>query len=93
MQDERRADARNEERRESGEPGGGQGRRDEVGGSGVYPASADDIPDDAVVRTPGEWGEGAGGEEGGRSELFFSEEELRAAEEAEGTERDEETGK
>ena len=45
----------------SGRPGGGAGRSDEVGGSGVYPASGPDAPDDAEVRTPGEWGEGAGG--------------------------------
>ncbi len=67
---------------ESGLPGGGKGRRDEVGGSGVYPASAADVPEDAAVRTPGDWGKGAGGEEGGRSELSVSEEELRAAEES-----------
>src|SRR4051812_35626583 len=37
-------------RSESGEPGGGAGRRDEdVSGSGVYPASAEEVPDDAVV--------------------------------------------
>jgi hypothetical protein len=69
-----------EAQRESGEPGGGQGRRDEVGGSGVYPASAGSAPADAVIRAPGEWGAGAGGEEGGQSELRFTEEELRQAE-------------
>jgi hypothetical protein len=73
-------------RRESGLPGGGAGRRDEVGGSGVYPASGPEAPQDAVVRTPGEWGAGAGGEVGGRSELHFTEEELRAIKEAEADE-------
>lgn len=89
--DERRNDTARQQ--ESGKPGGGQGRRDEVGGSGVYPASAANAPDDAVVRTPGEWGEGAGGEEGGRSELNLSEEELRAAEQARQGDRSEETGR
>ena len=32
---------------------GGKGRRDEVGGSGIYPASAPDAPADAEVRTEG----------------------------------------
>lgn len=63
-----------------GAPNSEAARRDEVGGSGVYPASSGKAPDDAAVRTPGEWGEGAGGEEGGRSELRLSEEEIRAAE-------------
>ncbi|MND02821.1 hypothetical protein D3C83_223500 [compost metagenome] len=48
----------------------------------MYPASAQDAPDDAVVRTPGQWGAGAGGKEGGTSELHFTEEELRAARES-----------
>lgn len=61
-----------------GTPSSEANRRDQVGGSGVYPASAGNAPDDAEVRTPGEWGEGAGGEEGGRSELRLSEEEIRA---------------
>lgn len=60
-----------------------EGRREDVRGSGVYPASSGDAPDDAVVRTPGEWGKGAGGEEGGSSELRFSDEEQRAAERGE----------
>lgn len=58
-----------ERRRESGEPGGGAGRRDEVRGSGVYPAFADNIPEDAKVRMAGEWAQKAGGQVGGASEL------------------------
>ena len=55
---------------ESGEPGGGAGRRDEeVGGSGVYPASAGEAPEDAEIRTQGEWGQKLGGQVGGSSEL------------------------
>ena len=33
---------------------GGKGRKDEVGRSGIYPASAPDAPADAEVRTEGE---------------------------------------
>jgi hypothetical protein len=71
------------ETRESGLPGGGAGRRDEVGGSGVHPASAGTAPKDAVIRSPAAWGQGdrgaAGYEDSGSSELFFYEAELRAA--------------
>jgi membrane protein len=42
---------------QSGQPGGGVGRREDVGGSGVHPRSAGTAPDDAEVRTPREWGE------------------------------------
>src|SRR5690606_2053531 len=71
--------------RERGRPGGGVGRREKVGGSGVCPASAGHAPPDAEIRTPMEWGQGergaAGYEDSGQSELHFTEEELRAAEE------------
>jgi hypothetical protein len=30
---------------------GGKGRKDEVGGSGIYPASAPDAPADAEIRS------------------------------------------
>lgn len=56
----------------SGEPGDGRGRRDQVGGSGVYPASGPDAPEGAEVRTPAGWGQGgrgaAGHRDSGRSE-------------------------
>lgn len=69
-------------RRESGQPGGGAGHRDVVGGSGVYPASAGNAPDDAEIRIQAAWGQGergaAGYHDSGRSELSFSEQELRA---------------
>jgi hypothetical protein len=58
---------------QSGRPGGGKGRQDEVGGSGVSPASAGNAPDDAELRTQAEWGQGDRGakgyEDSGRSEL------------------------
>lgn len=60
---------------ESGIPGGGRGRRDAVGGSGVYPASAGQAPPGSVPRTQAEWGQGdrgaAGYEDSGRSGIFF----------------------
>jgi Raf kinase inhibitor-like YbhB/YbcL family protein len=60
---------------ESGRPGGGQGRKDEVGRSGVYPASGPLPPGgDAPIRTEAEWGQGvrgaAGYEDHGQSELM-----------------------
>ena len=58
------------DKRESGEPGGGQGRRDEIGTSGVYPPTADNIPPDAEVRMAGSWGGGDYHESGG-SELVY----------------------
>jgi hypothetical protein len=60
------------DKRESGEPGGGQGRRDEVGTSGVYPPTAENIPPDAEIRMAGSWG-GGDYEESGGSELTYRE--------------------
>ena len=70
------ASTEDDARRESGLPGGGQGRRDVVGRSGVYPASATERPSgDAEVRTPAAWGQGERGAEGyndaGGSELVM----------------------
>src|SRR5919199_6793440 len=59
-----------QDKRESGEPGGGQGRRDDVGRSGVYPPGAENIPPDAEVRMAGSWGGGDYNESGG-SELIY----------------------
>jgi CBS domain-containing protein len=60
--------------RESGNPGGGRGQRDEVGHSGVSPASGPLPPGEgAVVRSQAEWGQGergaAGAEDHGDSEM------------------------
>ena len=50
------------EQRESGQPGGGAGRRDDVGRTGVYPMSGDERPQgDAKVRPLADW---AGGDRG-----------------------------
>lgn len=50
-----------------------ENRRDEVGGSGVHPASAHDAPADSEIRTENAWGQGergaAGYDDSGRSEL------------------------
>lgn len=58
------------DQRDSGMPGGGQGRRDVVERSGVYPPTADNIPPDAQVRAAGSWGGGDYNESGG-SELVM----------------------
>ncbi len=62
--------------RESGKPGGGQGRRDEIGPTGVHPMSAGADPTrNAEIRTPASWGQGKRGAEGyndaGGSELVM----------------------
>ncbi len=68
----RKIDKRDKER-ESGRPGGGAGRKDKVGPSGVYPMSGPHPPGDAPVVWPGAWGQGkrgaAGYEDHGESEL------------------------
>jgi hypothetical protein len=73
----RPADEQNRERDqvESGEPGGGKGRRDAVGPTGVYPPGAKDIPSDAEVRMAGSWG-GGPYEESGGSQLEYRDGEL-----------------
>src|SRR5919108_1924221 len=65
-----------ERKRESGMPGGGQGRKDKVGRSGVYPVSAaDGASPDAMVHGQASWGQGergaAGYEDSGGSELIY----------------------
>jgi uncharacterized membrane protein/CBS domain-containing protein len=60
------------QQRESGQPGGGAGRVDRVGHSGIYPASGPLPEGDAELRTPAAWGQGdrgaAGYEDHGASE-------------------------
>jgi hypothetical protein len=82
---ERREPAQPHERNPAGEarrPPGGAGRREDVRGSGIHPLSAGTAPPDAVIRAPGDLGQGAGGEEGGRSGVHYSEDELEAIEQA-----------
>jgi hypothetical protein len=62
--------------RDSGQPGGGAGRRDDVGRSGVYPISGDERPQgNAELRPLGDWAGGdrgiAGYEDSGGSELVM----------------------
>jgi CBS domain-containing protein len=65
--------SKHSEERESGRPGGGAGRKDKVGPSGVYPMSGPHPPGDAPLVWPGAWGQGKRGAEGyedhGESEL------------------------
>lgn len=69
-----------ETKRESGMPGGRQGRVDDVGKSGVYPASGPLPPHNAEAHGMASWGQGergaAGYEDHGTSEVWFTEEEL-----------------
>jgi hypothetical protein len=58
------------DKNESGLPGGGKGRRDEVGPTGVYPYGAANVPPDAKVVTPGQWIR-ADYDEAGGSELVY----------------------
>ena len=57
---------------ETGVPGGGRGRVDQVGRSGVYPASGPHAPGNAEAQGMASWGQGERGAEGygdsGRSE-------------------------
>jgi hypothetical protein len=54
MADNPRNDEQSEKDRQDEYVRGGKGRKDEVGKSGIYPASSPDAPRDAVVRTEGE---------------------------------------
>ncbi len=76
QRDDRTAMPPDEAQRESGQFGGGQGRRDEVGRTPVYPASdIEEAPPDAVVRGQMEWGQGERGPAGyydsGESEISY----------------------
>jgi len=73
-------DRQDEERRESGMPGGGAGRRDTPGHTGVYPVSGPEWPSGpAELQGMASWGQGdrgaAGYEDHGESELHLTEEE------------------
>jgi hypothetical protein len=76
------------EHNESGMPGGGVGRRDETGKSGVYPVSASQgASGDAGVRSEAGWGQGergaAGYEDSGDSETTSPDVMQRAVEDDE----------
>lgn len=63
------------DKRESGMPGGGAGRKDEVGKSGVYRVSGPQPPGDAPIVAMPAWGQGSRGAQGyadhGESEIFY----------------------
>jgi hypothetical protein len=71
-------ESRTESGTESGMPGGGQGRTDRVGQTGVYPASGPMPEGDAEVQGMASWGQGergaAGYEDSGSSELPMAQE-------------------
>ncbi|HEU5236731.1 MAG TPA: hypothetical protein VFU37_06295 [Pyrinomonadaceae bacterium] len=74
--DDRERDSGPESKRESGLPGGGQGRKDKREKSGVYPVSAaEGARKDAMVHGEASWGQGersaAGYEDSGGSELIY----------------------
>jgi hypothetical protein len=58
------AQPRGDQKAESGLPGGGKGRVDRTGKSGVYPASGPLPKGDAEIRTPAAWGQGERGAAG-----------------------------
>jgi hypothetical protein len=58
---ERDKSRQSDEERERDYVKGGKGRRDEVGGSGIYPASSPDAPHDAEIRSPGDFAVHKGG--------------------------------
>lgn len=70
-----------DEKRESGLPGGGKGRRDKIERSGIYPVSEmENAAPDAVVRGERSFGQGergsAGYEDAGESGVIVLDEEL-----------------
>ena len=79
--DDRKIGQPEQRKRESGQPGGGQGRRDEIEKSGVYPVSAlEEANPEAMVHGEASWGQGdrgaAGYEDSGGSELIYLGEDL-----------------
>lgn len=65
----------NRNNRESGNPGGGAGRRDDVKGSPVWPGTGPFPPGEAEVRTGGQFGTDDYNESG-TSEIFYYPSEL-----------------
>ncbi len=90
-QDKKRTSPPSEEARrkaDSGNPGGGAGRTEEAGGSGVYPASGPLPEGNAPYRGEAGWGQGSRGEQGyedsGDSEITTPEAEQGDRENSEG---------
>ena len=53
MADQKNDDRQSNPERQDEYMKGGKGRKDEVGGSGIYPASSADAPADAQIRSEG----------------------------------------
>lgn len=80
------------DQRESGRPGGGAGRRDDVGRTGVYPISGDERPSgEGALRPLGDWAGGdrgiAGYEDSGGSGLVMRDGQLLGGLTADGSGR------
>jgi hypothetical protein len=61
MKDRKKPESTKDNRRESGLPGGGAGRKDEVGRSGIYPMSGPHPAGNAEIRGQASWGQGERG--------------------------------
>jgi hypothetical protein len=81
MADQRRDDRSPGQNRQDEYIKGGKGRKDEVGGSGIYPASSSDAPADAQIRSEG----GLVGHKGPRPKAT-DEEDLKKADQSSGSE-------
>ena len=71
MTRERKKSKLSDQEREREYVKGGRGRRDEVGGSGIYPASSPNAPPDAEIRIEGDLGGPRGRRRPSDDELDF----------------------
>ena len=81
MADQSDDDRQSNQQREKEYVKRGKGRKDEVGGSGIYPASSSDIPADAQIRSEG----GLVGHKGPRPKAT-AEEDFKKADQSSGLE-------
>jgi hypothetical protein len=81
MADQSDDDRQSNEERQKEYMKGGKGRKDEVGGSGIYPASSSDAPADAQIRSEG----GLVGHKGSRPKAI-DEEDFKKADHSSGSE-------
>jgi hypothetical protein len=81
MTDQRDDNRQSNQKRQQEYVKGGKGRKDEVGGSGIYPASSPDAPGDAQIRSEG----GLVGHKGSRPKAT-DEEDLKKSDQSSGSE-------